>query len=47
MPLQGIPFGSDQVIVILSFVAAGAFWAACKLRDVLAGRKADREQVQP
>jgi hypothetical protein len=47
MPLQGIPFGSDQVIVILSFLAAGGFWGACKLRDLLSARRADRGQVQP
>lgn len=38
--------GPDQVVVVLSFVAAVGFWAVCKLRDRLAARRESREQVQ-
>jgi hypothetical protein len=43
MPLQWIPFGGDQVIVILSTIAVVGFWAACRVHDRVVARRADRQ----
>ena len=46
MPGQPLPFGPDQVLVLLIAVVVAGFWAACKLRDLLAARRVEREQVR-